>query len=437
MKPYPKYRDSGVEWLGQIPEGWEVKKLKYLASCFPSNVDKKSKEDEEQVKLCNYTDVYYNEKIDSKMEFMIATCTPEQKAKFSLKKGDVIITKDSEDPNDIAVPAFVPEDLNNVICGYHLAMIRAINTKNDGFYLNWMFKSRYARSFFATVSNGLTRYGLGTYAINNATFLAPPLAEQKAIATFLDRETTKIDTLIAKQEQLIALLEEKRQALISHAVTNGLDPKATMKDSRVDWLGDIPEGWEVKKLKYLFKIKKRIAGKLGYQILSITQRGIRIKDISNNEGQISMDYSKYQLVYPGDFAMNHMDLLTGSVDISKFEGVTSPDYRVFVLSDKHSYPEFFKYVLLRGYTDRIFYNFGQGSSQLGRWRLPTEQFEAFMLPFPKFEEQKRIADFINMKLEKSNLVIKKSTLAIEHLKEKRSALISSVVTGKIDVRELV
>ena len=124
----------------------------------------------------------------------------------------------------------------------------------------------------------------------------------------------------------------------------------------------------------VFRIRKRIAGKLGFEILSITQKGIRKKDTTSGDGQLSMDYSKYQIVEPGDFAMNSMDLLTGFVDISRHYGVTSPDYRVFTLDDPESDPRFHLYLLQLCYIAKIFYPLGQGAAQLGRWRLPSEAF---------------------------------------------------------------
>lgn len=128
-------------------------------------------------------------------------------------------------------------------------------------------------------------------------------------------------------------------------------------------------------IKYLFEIVKRIAGEEGYDILSVTQRGLKIKDISNNEGQIANNYSGYQFVYPTDYVMNHMDLLTGWVDCSSMFGVTSPDYRVFRLRDKNNNNlEYYKYVMQCCYLCRIFYSLGQGVSNLGRWRLQTSSF---------------------------------------------------------------
>ncbi len=430
---YQELHDSGIEWLGEIPKHWDVEKLKFFTSIQPSNVDKKTKEGELPVQLCNYTDVYYNDRIDESLEFMIASATEEQIEKFALKVGDIIITKDSEDPSDIAIPAYVPNDFPGVVCGYHLAMIRP-NELSYGSFIKRVFESGYARAYFCTRSNGLTRYGLGTYPLSNVFYPKPPREEAEQIANFLDHETAKIDTLIDKQQQLIKLLKEKRQAVISHAVTKGLNPDAPMKDSGVEWLGEVPEHWEIKRFKNLFRIRKKIVGSLGHDVLSITQKGIKVKDTESGEGQLSMDYSKYQIVKIGDYAMNHMDLLTGFVDVSQHEGVTSPDYRVFTLEDKFSSKDYFLYLLQMGYINKLFYPFGQGAAHIGRWRLPTEAFYEFLAPYPPKDEQQMIADYIEKTLSQIDRLESKAVDVTTLMKERRTALISAAVTGKIDVR---
>ena len=258
---YPKYKDSGVEWLGEVPEGWEVLPLKKTCHVFPSNVDKKSYDDEININLCNYTDVYYNETIVAGMDFMAATATADQIAKFTLRAGDTIITKDSESADDIAIAAYVPEDLPGIVCGYHLSMIRPTLGFN-GAFIKRLFDSRYAKARFQVLANGLTRMGLGQYALDNIKFAFPTHHEQQTIATFLDRETAKIDALVAEQENLIALLKEKRQAVISHAVNKGLDPTAPMKDSGTEWLGEVPAHWNTGPIKF-FLLQKSGAIKTG------------------------------------------------------------------------------------------------------------------------------------------------------------------------------
>ena len=205
------------------------------------------------------------------------------------------------------------------------------------------------------------------------------------------------------------------------------------KDSGVDWLGEVPEGWEVFHLRRLFEICKRIAGEEGHEVLSITQKGIRIKDVDSGDGQLSMDYSKYQLVEPGDFAMNHMDLLTGYVDISLYSGVTSPDYRVFRLLNSHEHHgQYFLYLFQNAYKQKIFFPFGQGSAQLGRWRLPTDEFKAFCLPVPSIDEQRTIATFLDHETAKIDALVSEQEKLIELLKEKRQAVISHAVTKGLD-----
>jgi len=205
------------------------------------------------------------------------------------------------------------------------------------------------------------------------------------------------------------------------------------KDSGVEWLGEVPEHWATQRLKFIFAIKKRIAGAEGFDVLSITQQGIIIKDIEGSKGQFSDDYSKYQIVECGDFAMNGMDLLTGYVDLSIFYGVTSPDYRVFSLIDEAAWDKNYLLRLLQnGYKQKIFYAFGQGASQLGRWRFPTQAFNDFIFPRPSKAEQSAIATFLDRETAKIDTLVAEQEKLIELLKEKRQAVISHAVTKGLD-----
>lgn len=219
LDPRAKLKPSGVEWLGDIPERWEVKKLKFIASVQASNVDKKSYEGEKEVLLCNYVDVYKNEFISSKLSFMSATATSEQVYKLGLQIDDVIITKDSETPDDIGVAAIVIEDIKNLVCGYHLYLLRAHGDDITGNYLFRFLQSRVIKGYFETRSNGVTRFGLGSYGVKNVSFPVPSLQEQKQIADFLDVETAKIDKAVALIESQIEKLKEYRSSLIYSAVT--------------------------------------------------------------------------------------------------------------------------------------------------------------------------------------------------------------------------
>lgn len=216
--------------------------------------------------------------------------------------------------------------------------------------------------------------------------------------------------------------------------SRGIQSNVKLRDSGSVWFGKIPENWVMKRLKYVFSIRKDIAGEDGYTVLSITQRGIVPKDFSKNEGQFADSYANYQLVHVGDFAMNHMDLLTGWVDISKYEGVTSPDYRVFVLDDlEHNCPEYFLYMMQMCYSQHIFYGLGAGVSGMGRWRLQADKFLNFWIPVPPMKEQQRIAEYINRESSRVDRLIQQKEMLISKLHEYKKSLIFEVVTGKKEV----
>ena len=223
LNPDVPMKDSGVEWIGEIPKHWNVEKIKNISQVKPSNVDKKSKDNEPPVLLCNYTDVYNNEFITMDLDFMKATATHDQINKLSLNIGDIIITKDSESADDIAVPAIVTEELENVVCGYHLAVIKPNNNIVYPKFLFRSFESDRINKQFELGANGVTRFGLGAYPINNAYICQPPLNEQKEIANYLDIETAKIFKATDKILKHIELLEEYKTSLIHHVVTGKID----------------------------------------------------------------------------------------------------------------------------------------------------------------------------------------------------------------------
>ncbi len=220
--PSPRLRPSGMDWLGHIPAHWEVLRLKYRVSYRTSNVDKKTKEGELPVRLCNYTDVYYGNRIRAgDSSFMEATASPQEFVRFRLNEGDVVITKDSEDWQDIAVPALIEETADDFVCGYHLGIIRPTPLANPGFVFRAM-QSDAVNCQLRVAATGITRFGLPKPAVGEALVPFPPLDEQRDIAAFLDRQTNRIDGLSSQAEAMIKLLEEYRTALITAAVTRDL-----------------------------------------------------------------------------------------------------------------------------------------------------------------------------------------------------------------------
>ncbi|PEB53570.1 hypothetical protein COM79_27430 [Bacillus cereus] len=218
-----KMKDSGVEWIGKIPEHWEVKRIKNVAEIHSSNVDKKSVEGETEIRLCNYVDVYYNDEITKELNFMKATAKPEQIEKFTLRYNDVIITKDSESPNDIAIPTWVAEGLDGILCGYHLALIRAKAEILNGHYLYYLLESESIREQFYSKANGVTRFGLPKEAVKNGTIPLSPVKEQQDIASYLYAVNQEVKGMVLKLKDQIEKIKEYRQSLIYEAVTGKID----------------------------------------------------------------------------------------------------------------------------------------------------------------------------------------------------------------------
>ena len=209
----------------------------------------------------------------------------------------------------------------------------------------------------------------------------------------------------------------------------GMKAYPSYKDSGAPWIGDVPTHWTARKIKTLFRIKKEIAGKEGYNVLSITQQGIKIKDVESNEGQIAQSYTNYQLLNVGEFAMNHMDLLTGWVDISPFNGVTSPDYRVFIRSEENASSKYLLYTLQTCYSRKLFYGLAQGVSSIGRCRLQATKFKNFVFPLPPtLEEQNAIVAYLDKKCAEIDELVTRRQAIIERLKELKQSIIADAVT---------
>ncbi len=437
---YPSYRDSGVEWLGEVPEGWAVRCLKTVATARPSNVDKKTEEGQRAVRLCNYMDVYKNEFITADIEFMRATASGVQVREFGVRPGDVIATKDSETADDIAVPALVLADESDLVCGYHLTLIRPDDRIALGPYLFRAMQSVGVADQFHLRANGVTRFGLPVGAFTEAVFPLPPLSEQRAITAFLDRETAKIDTLVAKKERLLELLDEKRTALISRAVTKGLDPDVPMKNTGVEWLGEVPIHWEVPPVYSRWDVTlgkmldaKRITG----SALAPYLRNVDVQwDFVNTEGLPAMDFSiedrvRYAL-RPGDLLVceggdvGRTAMWRGELDECYFQKAVHR-----VRPTGRDIPRYLFYVMLAASKRGVFL---AGSNPNTIPHLTAVQLRHHRFPLPPLPEQRAIAAYLDRETARIDALKAKIQKAIDLLKEYRTALISAAVTGKIDVR---
>ena len=435
---YPKYKDSGIEWLGEVPEHWDVKKLKHVCNVFPSNVDKKAHEGEVSVLLCNYTDVYYNEKITSELDFMTATASAEQIKKFTLRAGDTIITKDSETADDIAVAAYVPKSLPGVVCGYHLSMVRP-SASVVGSFVKRLFDSIYAKSCFAVLANGLTRVGLGQYELDNVLFPFPPRDEQSQIAAFLDRETAKIDGLVAEQRRLIELLKEKRQAVISHAVTKGLNPHAPMKPSGIEWLGDVPEHWTVMRFQRCVyvaegQVDPEDSTYSGMPLIApnhIESATGRLLELETADDQ-GAESGKYMCKL-GDVVYSKIRPALRKVCIAPEDCLCSADMYPLRAHSGLTNPFLYWLILSEQFSALVVVE----SQRVAMPKINRESLKGVLFAVPARLEQDTVVKFLDQETAKLDALTAEAQRAIDLLQERRTALISAAVTGKIDVRGLV
>lgn len=427
-------KDSRIPWLGKYPATWSLKKIKY---CLQERIEKNNP--------VRTTDI-------------LSLTAKQGVIPYDQKEGGGNKPKEDVSAYRLAYPGDIVMNSMNILSGsvglsqyfgcvspvYY--MLRPLDAKEDVRYYNYIFQTTVFQRSLYGLGNGILIKESGNGKLNTIRMRIPmdkfgglfiPVAsksEQKIIADYLDKICAEIDALAADIQAQIDTMEQYKRSVVFSAVSHGTAP-SRMKKTESDVWTTIPSNWELADIKYLFEIVKRIAGKEGYDILSVTQKGLKVKDISSNEGQIASDYSGYQFVYPTDFVMNHMDLLTGWVDCSTQFGVTSPDYRVFRLYDKEQNNlHYYKYVMQCCYMCRIFYSLGQGVSQLGRWRLQTSVFNNFKVPVPPTDKQKEIAEYLDNKCAEIDAIIDQKNEQLSALDAYKKSLIYEYITGKKEVK---
>ena len=430
-------RRESLDWIDNLPAEWSAVQLKYLL--VSGNDAMKVGPFGTQLSGNDFTDDgywVYNQRtvVDQNFEDN-NTFVSEEKynamKSFQVEAGDILITT----RGTIGRICKVPEHFHRGII--HPCIIKFRIDENKILYdlVRLLFnESDMIKEQLVYMSNATTIDVVYSGPLKNVFIPVAPIKTQRSISAYLDAKCSEIDALTADIQSQIDTLEQYKRSVITEAVTKGLEKDVEMKESGSQYWGDIPVKWDIVDIKYLFEIVKRIAGHEGYDILSITQHGIKVRDTSKNEGQVAADYSNYQFLYPGEYAMNHMDLLTGWVDLSDKFGVTSPDYRVFRLRDtKRNSRRYYKYIMQICYMCKIFYSLGNGVSNLGRWRLQTSSFNNFKVPVPPYEEQEEISDYLDAKIREIEATIELKNEQLSTLDLFKKSLIYEYVTGKKEV----
>ena len=446
LTPYNAYKDSDVEWLGNVPSHWEMRRLRNVIDMRVSNVDKHGKEDEEPVRLCNYVDVYKNDYINEQMNFMQATATDEEIERFRLEKDDVLITKDSETWNDIGVPALVTKPATDLISGYHLALLRPRTDELVGGYLLRALQSKGLAYQFHIEAKGVTRYGLSHAGIKSVRLPLPPLPEQTAIVRFLDHADRRIRRYIRAKQKLIELLEEQKQAIIHQAVTGQIDVRtgqlySSYKDSGVEWLGEVPTHWELRRVKQVAQV---LRGKFTHRprndpsLYDGPYPFIQTGDVAQAEKAITryrQTLNKNGLavsqMFPAGTLVMTIAANIGDVAVLDFEACFPDSVVGFVPQNGVE-------------RDYLFYVFRAMKPELLReapvntqGNLNVDRIGSRGIAVAPVCEQGLIVRQIEVSTARLNTAASRASRQINLLQEYRTRLIADVVTGKLDVREPV
>jgi len=439
-KPYPVYKDSGVEWLGQVPEHWQVMAIKHVVAIPVTDGPHETPDFLDSGVPFVSAEAVSSGKINfDKIRGFISKADHERYSqKYLPKRGDIFMIKSGA---TTGVTAIVETDAEFNIWS-PLAVIRCNEGSNPYFVLNFMRSRSFQEAVALNWSYG-TQQNIGMGVIGSLSVTVPPVEEQQSIAVHLDRETARIDALVEKKTRFVELLREKRQALITHAVTKGLDPNVKMKDSGVEWLGDVPEHWAVCKLSFRYSVE--LGKMLDEKKLTKTSLVSYLRNQDVQWGAINTQDLPEMDIHPAElerYTVREGDLMVceggdvGRAAIWRGEssvfGYQKALHRLRPRSQDNDTAEFFFFSLLTAKKRGVF---EESDSKATIAHLPAEKFRQYRFAFPPTLEQREIAQHVRVECERLDVLLTKTELSIELLKERRSGLITAAVTGQIDLRE--
>ena len=433
MRHYPEYKESGVEWIGEIPKPWKIKRLKYIADL---NMGQSPPSEEYN------SDQIGTPFLQGNADFGLHHPTPKIYCPTAKKHAN---------PGDILLSVRAPVGAINIAnqeygIGRGLCAIRPRTNQFERRYAKYLLEV--VRTELHVVATGSTYEAVTVDEVSNLTCIVPRLSEQIQIANFLDRKTGQIDELIRIKERRIELLQEQRTALINQVVTKGLDPNVEMKPSEVEWIGEIPAHWEVKRVKYLASLisKGTTPTTIGREILDEGEiRFIKVENIVDNQIELKPEYyidkETNQMLKRSQLKENDLLFVIAGATIGKVSFVklnhlpANTNQAVsFIRPHEKELPEFIYYWLQ---SDNIQKMIWLKAVQSAQPNLSMEDLGNLYIPYPNIAEQHRIVDCITEKTQTIVQLFQQAYKQIELLKEYRQSLISEAVTGKIDVRNEV
>ena len=410
-------KSSGIAWIGTIPKCWETDKLKYhLRRNEPRNPG-------DVVVLSLYRELGVIPK-DSRDDNHNVTSEDTSKYKY-VRPGDFVINKMKAWQGSVAVSEY--EGIVSPAYFVYEFTDDAIFKR----YFHYLLRSCY-KDEFMRLSGGIRvgQWDLPADALENTPILIPPMDEQRRIADFLDAKCAEIDALTADIQAQIDTLEQYKRSVITETVTKGLNPDAEMKDSGIEWVGQMPSSWDAVPNKYLmYKVKNICPVYNGEDILSLTTNGVIIRDL-NGGGKMPTSFDGYQKVAPGNLLMClfDIDVTPRCIGLVKNFGLTSPAYSQFVMRTGAYAPYYYYYYLMVDYTKELLH-----MAKNLRHSLTEDQLGAIKAPNPPYEEQVQIAEFLDKKCVEISRVIEDKNKQLATLDDYKKSLIFEYVNGKKEV----
>ena len=416
MRRYERYKDSGVEWLGEVPSHWELKRLKQLF------VEKKHK----QSLSLNCGAISFG-KVIEKSDDKVTEAT--KRSYQEVLKGEFLINPLNLNYDLISLRIALSEIDVVVSAGYIVLKEKQIINKK---YFSYLLH-RYDVAYMKLLGSGV-RQTINYGHISDSILVIPPLSEQQKIAQFLDDKTAKIDQAVDLAEKQIALLKEHKQILIQNAVTRGLNPDVPLKDSGVEWIGQVPEHWDVQRSKFIFKKIERKVNEEDQIVTCFRDGQVTLRANRRTEGFTNaLKEHGYQGIRKGDLVFHGMDAFAGAIGISDSDGKATPVYSVCLPHDKQKidvyfYAYYLRNLALSGFISSLAKGIRERSTD-----FRYSDFAELLLPIPPYLEQQKIADYLDKQTSKIDRAIALKTAHIEKLKEYKNVLINDVVTGKVRV----
>lgn len=448
LEKYKTYKDSGIHTSIQLPEHWNIKRFKHLFSFGKGlNITKENLEDT-GIECVNYGEIHSKYGFEVNPDIHELKCVNEsylkKDSKSLLNIGDFIFADTSEDVEGSGNFTHLSGD-KKIFAGYHTMICRPKKTLNSRYYA-YLFDSKSFRSQLHKKVKGVKVYSITQNILKDTCIWIPDDKEQTKIASYLDEKTAQIDNAISQKEKLIELLKEQKQITINEAVTKGLDKNVEFKNSGVEWIGEIPKHWEAKTIKALFEERREMNKPIKTDnILSLCMyRGvIPYAEKGSGGNKAKEDLTAYKIAHPDDIVLNSMNVIAGSVGLSKYYGIVSPVYYMLHRRDKNDSIMFYSYIFRNQSFQKSLIRLGNGilikKSELTgklntiRLKIPMIKLNREVLPYPPQNEQIQIAEYIETQTAKIDKAIELQQNYIAKLKEYKASLIDSVVTGKVRV----